>query len=101
MLMLMHANANLWNHVFRDAAGISRWRMDRSSALQLHRRQRRGLPADKLAIGGRGVLYGTTLTGGAGRDGTVFSLTPSPGGSWTEAILYSFGGGIGSGQAAS
>ena len=38
-----------------------------------------------------GVLYGTTYNGGASGDGTVFSLTPS-GGSWTEAVLYSFSG---------
>jgi len=55
-------------------------------------------------IGGGGVLYGTTTYGGAGPCtsttygpgcGTVFSLTPptSPGGAWTEAVLYSFNGG--------
>jgi uncharacterized repeat protein (TIGR03803 family) len=37
------------------------------------------------------VLYGTTYNGGASGDGAVFSLTPS-GGSWTEAVLYSFSG---------
>jgi uncharacterized repeat protein (TIGR03803 family) len=42
-----------------------------------------------------GVLYGTTYVGGATDHGTVFSLTPpaSPGGVWTETILYSFAGG--------
>jgi uncharacterized repeat protein (TIGR03803 family) len=33
-----------------------------------------------------GILYGTTLSGGAKGDGTVFSITPSG----TETVLYSF-----------
>lgn len=53
-----------------------------------------------LAIASGGVLYGTTNGGGVTGDdcgfgcGTVFSLTPpaTPGGAWTEAILYSFNG---------
>jgi len=60
-------------------------------------------PQGNLAIDGNGVLYGTTQLGGAynqcdgGSDegcGTVYSLTPpaSPGGSWTETVLWSFGG---------
>jgi hypothetical protein len=44
-----------------------------------------------VAIGSNGVLYGSTSDGGLGY-GTVYSLTPpaSPGGSWTENVLYSF-----------
>jgi len=47
-----------------------------------------------VVIGDGGVLYGVTQTGGASGNGTVFSLTPpsSPGGAWTEAVLYSFTG---------
>jgi len=60
----------------------------------------KGSPADggnpwaNLAIGGSGVLYGTTFYGGSSLGGTVFSLTPpeSPGGAWTEAVLYNFAG---------
>ncbi len=37
-----------------------------------------------------GNLYGTTLFGGAGAQGTVFQLTPS-GAGWTEKVLHSFG----------
>jgi uncharacterized repeat protein (TIGR03803 family) len=42
-----------------------------------------------------GVLYGTTRAGGTSGAGTVFRLTPStsPGGAWTETVLYSFTGG--------
>ena len=54
-----------------------------------------------LVIGTGGVLYGTTSYGGAGTAicgvgcGTVFALTPpaSPGGAWTESVLYNFTGG--------
>jgi len=46
-------------------------------------------------MGTGGVLYGTTAYGGTLNWGTVFSLTPpsSPGGSWTESVLYNFTGG--------
>src|SRR5205823_11877114 len=43
-----------------------------------------------------GALYGTTVSGGGPyNNGTVFKLSPpsTPGGAWTETILYSFGGG--------
>jgi hypothetical protein len=59
------------------------------------------IPSQSLAIDKDGVLYGTTGIRGittacddAGC-GTVFSLTPpaSPGGEWTQAVLYSFAGG--------
>jgi len=55
-----------------------------------------------------GVFYGTTFAGGSGTPcsfpvingcGTVFQLTPpsTPGGAWTEAVLYSFAGENGDG----
>jgi uncharacterized repeat protein (TIGR03803 family) len=48
-------------------------------------------PTANVVLGGGGVLYGTTSEGGANSNsGTVFSLTPSPGGGWTEAVLYNF-----------
>src|ERR1035441_7300854 len=37
-----------------------------------------------------GNLYGTTSAGGAYGGGTVFELTPTAGGTWTEKVLYSF-----------
>jgi uncharacterized repeat protein (TIGR03803 family) len=37
-----------------------------------------------------GNLYGTTSTGGAYGSGTVFELTPTAGGTWSEKVLYSF-----------
>jgi uncharacterized repeat protein (TIGR03803 family) len=57
-------------------------------------------PSSGVVIGSGGVLYGTTAQGGTGYCtgvgcGTIFSLTPpaSPGGAWTETVLYSFAGG--------
>jgi len=40
-----------------------------------------------------GNLYGVTEYGGAYNFGTVFQLTPSPSGEWTETVLHSFTGG--------
>jgi uncharacterized repeat protein (TIGR03803 family) len=58
-----------------------------------------------VVIGPGGVLYGSTLLGGSGTCvlefigdlnfgcGFVYSLTPStPGGAWTETVLYTFPG---------
>jgi uncharacterized repeat protein (TIGR03803 family) len=52
-------------------------------------------PLSSLIFGSKGELYGTTGFGGASDLGTVFQLSPptSSGGSWTETVLYSFGGG--------
>ena len=56
-----------------------------------------GYPRGALALHGSGVLYGTTLGQGAYGGGTVFQLAPpaSPGGAWTENILYNFGSATG------
>jgi uncharacterized repeat protein (TIGR03803 family) len=50
-------------------------------------------PIGPLAIGIDGTIYGATEYGGAGTLGTIFQLTPpaTPGGTWTESLLYSFG----------
>ncbi len=52
-------------------------------------------PLAGLTPQGGHSFYGTTLNGGTFNHGTVFQLTPpsSPGGAWTETVLYSFGGG--------
>ena len=56
-------------------------------------------PASNLIFDSRGNLYGTTITGGTDNVGTVFELSPGPGGSWTETLLHSFATGGHDGQA--
>lgn len=43
-----------------------------------------------LIFDSAGNLYGTTADGGTDDVGTVFELTPKPGGIWTEVLLHSF-----------
>jgi uncharacterized repeat protein (TIGR03803 family) len=50
-------------------------------------------PVSSLIFDTAGNLYGTTASGGAQNDGTVFELTPGSGGKWTESIIHSFTGG--------
>jgi uncharacterized repeat protein (TIGR03803 family) len=55
-----------------------------------------GAPTGSLIFDAAGNLYGTTQDGGGdpncafGGCGTVFKLTPTSNGSWTESVLYSF-----------
>jgi hypothetical protein len=46
-----------------------------------------------------GMLFGTTLEGGANNMGSVFQMAPpnNPGGPWKERVLYSFGSFAGDG----
>jgi uncharacterized repeat protein (TIGR03803 family) len=50
------------------------------------------LPAAGVTFGAGGSLFGTTSQGGLYNYGTVFQLTPSEGGVWSESVLHSFGG---------
>lgn len=49
-------------------------------------------PVNGLIEGAHGTLYGTTLFGGIGQYGTVFSLEQS-GGAWTHTVIHEFGTG--------
>jgi len=53
-------------------------------------------PSASPLLGKNGVLYLTTGGGGGANLGTVCKLTPPAvsGGAWTEAVLYSFTGGL-------
>lgn len=55
-----------------------------------------GVPESDLIFDAQGNLYGTTTAGGLYGMGTVFELTPSSHGYWTEALLHSFSGSDGS-----
>ena len=48
------------------------------------------VPDGGVIFDGVGNLYGTTFSGGAHSDGTVYELTPAGGGGWTEKVLHSF-----------
>ncbi len=48
-------------------------------------------PIASLVFDAAGNLYGTTLVGGVNGWGTVFELSPTTGGAWTETVLHSFG----------
>jgi uncharacterized repeat protein (TIGR03803 family) len=56
-------------------------------------------PQASLIFDAAGNLYGTTVNGGTSTCGggygcgTVFELSPKPGGGWTETVLHSFGDG--------
>jgi uncharacterized repeat protein (TIGR03803 family) len=51
-----------------------------------------GGPWGGMIFDAAGNLYGTTTAGGANGWGTVFELSPSSGGRWTETVLHSFNG---------
>jgi uncharacterized repeat protein (TIGR03803 family) len=48
-------------------------------------------PYAGLTMDSAGNLFGTTNYGGSVGVGTVYELSPAGGGSWTEAVLHSFG----------
>jgi uncharacterized repeat protein (TIGR03803 family) len=47
-------------------------------------------PLAGLILDAAGSLYGTTQAGGAYNSGTVFELSPTADGGWTEKVLHSF-----------
>jgi len=47
-------------------------------------------PLAGLAADAAGNFYGTTVWGGTGNVGSVYELSPSSDGTWTESVLYSF-----------
>ena len=64
------------------------------SEIVLHKFQGRPdgkIPEGRVIFGSMGTLVGTTLKGGANDMGTVFAWWPSPDGSRSEKVLYSFG----------
>jgi uncharacterized repeat protein (TIGR03803 family) len=48
------------------------------------------VPAAALVFDSTGNLFGTTLAGGVYGLGSVFELSPAPGGGWTEKVIHSF-----------
>jgi len=54
-------------------------------------------PLGGLIFDAAGNLYGTTSTGGSANGGTVYELSPTGSGTWTEKVLYSLGSAVGDG----
>ena len=53
-----------------------------------------GSPFTTLLFDSSGNMYGTTVFGGTSNLGTVFKLTSTGGGNYTESVIYSFAGGM-------
>jgi uncharacterized repeat protein (TIGR03803 family) len=49
-----------------------------------------GNPSGNIIQLADGSLIGTTSSGGQGQAGTIFKLTPSSSGNWSETTLYAF-----------
>jgi uncharacterized repeat protein (TIGR03803 family) len=64
---------------------------DLQCALHLYGGAGRGFSSGGLISDVAGNSYGTTGYGGTYNQGTVFELTPTGGGGWTERVLYMFG----------
>lgn len=47
-------------------------------------------PVSGVIFDSAGNLYGTTAQGGTGSTGTVYELSPSSGGTWTEQTIWNF-----------
>jgi uncharacterized repeat protein (TIGR03803 family) len=52
-----------------------------------------GEPQAGLVVDSKGNLFGTSSLGGTSCCGTVFELSPTSNGTWTEQVIYSFTGG--------
>ena len=86
------------NHVGRPDTGVV-YKLDRANGYAftvLHRfdlvRPRNGLdPEASLIFGPGGLLYGTTMDGGPGNNGTIFSVAPA-GGAKSFSVIASFPG---------
>jgi hypothetical protein len=50
-------------------------------------------PVAGVILDSSGNLFGTTVDGGFYNNGTVFELTPTSSGPWSETVLYTFTGG--------
>jgi len=53
-----------------------------------------GSPFSTVLFDSSGNMYGTTVHGGTSNFGTIFKLTSTGGGNYTESAIYSFAGGM-------
>lgn len=82
-----------WLALCLTLAGTSAWAASKERVLYNFKGSPDGdgaFPAAAVAFDSSGNLYGTTYQGGAYTYGTVFQLSPSSGGQWSETVLHSF-----------
>lgn len=80
--------SNGWGTVFQLVPGAGGWTF---SLIHSFGGPGDGIfPSSGLIVDAAGNLYGTTPSGGSGKAGIVFELSPGSGGTWTENILYNF-----------
>ena len=70
----------------------------RKCCIAFRARRDGGVAFSTVIFDASGNMYGTTVYGGTNSVGTVFKLTPSGGGHYTESVLYDFAGGGNDGQ---
>jgi len=56
-------------------------------------------PVGNIVADAAGDFYGVTGSGGSGRLGTVYEMSPGTGGKWTHKVIYWFGEGTNDGAA--
>ncbi len=69
------------------------------NSTMLHSFQKRYYAEGTPVLDKSGNVYGTTSSGGASNNGTVYKLSPGKNGKWTEEVLYAFKGGTQDGSA--
>jgi uncharacterized repeat protein (TIGR03803 family) len=76
-------------HVTQDPSG--RWKL--TPIYEFNGVPDAGFPYGGLIFDGSGNMYGTSYYDGANNLGSVYELSPTPTGGWTERVLHSFTGG--------
>jgi|SRR5208282_1140407 len=69
------------------------------NSTMLHSFQKRYYAEGIPVLDKSGNVYGTTSSGGASNNGTVYKLSPGKNGKWTQEVLYAFKGGVQDGSA--
>jgi uncharacterized repeat protein (TIGR03803 family) len=87
----LNGGAHSWGTVFELSPTVGgRWREKILHSFEENNEDGIG-PSSSLIFDADGNLYGETLNGGTVGGGTVFELSPTVGGDWTEKVLHSFG----------
>jgi uncharacterized repeat protein (TIGR03803 family) len=87
-------NTGAFYQLTPPASGRGAWTQNILFSFQASGSGDAALPGGEPIRDAGGNFYGVTALGGVNNLGAVYELSPStvPGGSWTEAVLYSFNG---------